>query len=164
MKKIIVSILLIALFSGCGSKKKISNMSKGYEVTYDNIKNDTNTQEVKVTNEVTKDKEVVKEVYDEETIENYIFDSDGRVVSATKTTKKKGQKDMNKESEKNKSDSAYSSASSSSETSKATETKTEAESEFVEPLKQRNPIWNWIGGALFICILFFFAWKVIFKR
>src|SRR5690606_31728332 len=90
MRKIKFSVLtmvaLLALTLGsCGSKKKITNVSKGYSIEVEEIKNDTKTEEVKVTNTVTERAETTESKLDIETVIEYVFDTSGRVTSSRQT-------------------------------------------------------------------------------
>lgn len=172
MRKIIVNTLLIVLIlsgllsSGCRSKKKVSSISRGYDIEYEEVKNDTKAEENKVTNEATKENEKTKETFDRNVIERFIFGDDGRIQEYNKTTNEKGQKDTDRNKETNKADStATNTASSTTDiTGNASGKEDIAATEEPPAPKKRNPIWNWIGGALFLVIVGYAVWKVVLKR
>lgn len=166
MRKTIVSTLLIVLFfaAGCRSKKKVSNISRGYDIEYKEVKNDTKTEDVKVADETTKAKENVKETYDRKVVEETIFDSTGRPKSYTKTTEEKGNKDTTKDTETNRKDSTATNTATSGTEITGNESGTEDIANSEEPQKKRNPIWHWIGGALFLVIIGYAVWKIVLKR
>lgn len=163
MNKFILLLLAIFLL-GCSSKRKITDFKSNevvvVQVVEEKVTDSTKTTKKDSSKSVTK----VKEDWEETVKETTTYDSSGRITSTTKETNRKGTRDTEKEESKG---SEVDSTNVRNEVLKkvidSIVTNVDKQSEAI-PEKKRNPIWNWIGGALFICILFFFAWKVIFKR
>lgn len=160
-----VLLLLVAVFLfGCGSKRKIAEFKKQEvhtvheleEVVADSTKTTKKDSSKTVTN--------IKEVWEETVKEVTIFDTLGRITSTTKETNRKGTRDTDKQEIKgNQSDSTNVRKEVLKKVIDSMVTSVDKRSEAI-PEKKRNPIWHWIGGALFICILLFFVWKVVLKR
>lgn len=160
-----ILLLLVAVFLfGCSSKRKITDF-KSHEVHIVQEVEEVATDSTKVTKkDSSKAVTNIKENWEETIKETTTYDSSGRKTSTTKETNRKGTRDTDKnESKGSESDSTKVKQTVLKSVIDSMVTNIDERNETI-PEEKRNPIWNWIGGALFVCILLFFGWKVLLKR
>lgn len=149
------------LFS-CGSKKKIVSINKEDVYVKSEVVKDVQEKEVSIKTDTSKSTVTKSEKTTESVIKEIIFNDKGLIEKITERTDKSGtinsheelvsvinelKESIKKEIDKRSVDSLSNI--------------TEKDTDFTKTSK--NPIWHWVGGALFVCILLFFGWKVLLK-
>lgn len=160
MRNILI-ILSILLITSCGSKKKITDIKKGYEYS-NTAKKETVEQrsDIKAT-DTSKTKTTVSEKEKERIIEKYIFDDSGRVREYTKEAERDKQKYIDIDEVKGLTGSLSSISKITSEFDSVGEKGNYSKS--IDLDKKSSPIQNWIGLGLFISVLVGLAYY-LFKK
>lgn len=91
MRNLLILLALLTIVS-CGSKKKITSVSKSYDLSIDKSTKVTEQRSDIKRTDTSKTKTKVAESLNEQTIERYIFSDDGRLKEYTKETNKKQDK------------------------------------------------------------------------
>lgn len=163
MKKIIISSIALLLLFGCGSKKKITSYSKGYDVSYNSNTKEENTRNVNRSEEENSTSKITRNQNNVTEMVEAIFGDDGRIRSYRWMKQDNSSSGTDESSNNTKSDSTETSTDASMEETSFDQSETESEVKDVERT-QANPVWNWIGGALAICIVGLVIWKVVLKK
>lgn len=154
MKNCIIAALclLIVAFSGCGSKKKITQIDSGIE--YSNVNQNAVAKDSSkvLSTDAEKNTSSSSEDYNERIVETTTFDEKGNLKSYTKDTKRKGSKNSTNEESKNLSkDSTKVSLLAISVDSIGLEAHDEIRTSL--DISSSNPIYKWIGAGLFVVIV-----------
>lgn len=156
-------IILLLLLAGCGNKKKLLEVNKGYEVEKNRSERVVESvvhSDTKVNNNVTV---TGKDALDVKTVEEYIFDSAGRIQSYKKINTDKSKRDVFYAKLSNIITELKGNVKSKSSEQKESEKETEVKNLDLTKTS-KNPIWHWIGGAIALCIVGVVIWKVILKK
>lgn len=159
-------IILLFLLAGCGSKKQITDIQKGYSldqvITEESKENTTKVS----SSDTTKKSSQNNEEYEFEINTKTNFDSAGNIQSIETNIKGKGSKNNNTDEQKGLSSDSSANNKYNLKSDSISKDSTEVDnSSFIKELpKPINKIYNWIGAAFFLCIGGFFLWKFILKK
>lgn len=155
MKNILI-ILCLFVFIGCGSKKKITKTNKSYDLVVSK-QNKTVQEQLKVNSiGTTKTKTKVTQSLNQTIIERYIFSDEGRLTEYSKETNKQEDKETNVDENKGLSSDSIGTKTETLITDSTNESEKETKDIDLNK-KSSNPIYYWIGAAIFIVIIAFGA-------
>lgn len=156
MMKTKLMLLFIAIFLiGCSSNRKISEFKSHKLVVVEEVKEVSTDSTKKSKKDSSRTATKMKEDWEESIKEITVYDTSGRKAYTVIETNRKGSRDINKEETKgSESDSVNVKSTELQKVIDSMVTSIDERNEAI-PEKKRNTIWNWIGGALFICILLF---------